>query len=86
MLRQLGEYNDYLRSLASKLSHELRTPLAIVTSSLENLEHEPLSNAAVSYAGRARHGADRLRRILPAMSEAARVDELLRTADPESLH
>ncbi|NIA28219.1 MAG: hypothetical protein GWP02_09195, partial [Desulfobulbaceae bacterium] len=35
VLRQLGEYNDYLRSLASKLSHELRTPLAIVTSSLE---------------------------------------------------
>ena len=25
VLQQLGEYNDYLRSLASKLSHELRT-------------------------------------------------------------
>jgi HAMP domain-containing protein len=35
VLRQLGDYNAYLRSLASKLSHELRTPLAIVTSSLE---------------------------------------------------
>ena len=30
VLKQLGEYNAYLRSLASKLSHELRTPLAIV--------------------------------------------------------
>ena len=83
VLRQLGEYNDYLRSLASKLSHELRTPLAIVTSSLENLEHEPLNEASVGYAARARDGADRLRRILTAMSEASRVEELMEHAEPE---
>ena len=57
VLKQLGDYNDYLRSLASKLSHELRTPLAIVTSSLENLEHEQLSDAGVGYTTRAREGA-----------------------------
>ena len=83
VLRQLGEYNDYLRSLASKLSHELRTPLAIVTSSLENLEHEPLNEASAGYAARARDGADRLRRILTAMSEASRVEELMEHAEPE---
>jgi dedicated sortase system histidine kinase len=83
VLRQLGEYNDYLRSLASKLSHELRTPLAIVTSSLENLEHEPLNSASADYAARAKGGADRLRRILTAMSEASRVEELMRHAEPE---
>ena len=84
VLRQLGEYNDYLRSLASKLSHELRTPLAIVTSSLENLEHEPLNEASAGYAARARDGADRLRRILTAMSEASRVEELMQHAEPET--
>jgi two-component system sensor histidine kinase ChvG len=83
VLRQLGEYNDYLRSLASKLSHELRTPLAIVTSSLENLEHEPLNRASADYAARAKGGADRLRRILTAMSEASRVEELMQHAEPE---
>jgi two-component system, OmpR family, sensor histidine kinase ChvG len=83
VLQQLGDYNDYLRTLASKLSHELRTPLAIVTSSLENLEHEPLSEASASYAARARDGADRLRRILTAMSEASRVEELMQHAEPE---
>jgi signal transduction histidine kinase len=83
VLQQLGEYNDYLRSLASKLSHELRTPLAIVTSSLENLEHEPLNEASLGYTARAREGADRLRRILSAMSEASRVEELMRNAEPE---
>ena len=51
VLRQLGDYNDYLRTLASKLSHELRTPLAIVTSSLENLEHEPLNEASAGLRG-----------------------------------
>ena len=83
VLQQLGEYNEYLRSLASKLSHELRTPLAIVTSSLENLEHEPLNEASLGYTERAREGADRLRRILSAMSEASRVEELMAHADPE---
>ena len=84
VLRQLADYNDYLRTLASKLSHELRTPLAIVTSSLENLEHEPLNEASADYAARARSGADRLRRILTAMSEASRVEELMSHAEPEA--
>jgi dedicated sortase system histidine kinase len=84
VLRQLGDYNTYLRTLASKLSHELRTPLAIVTSSLENLEHESLDKASAAYTARAREGADRLRRILSAMSEASRVEELMSHAEPES--
>ena len=84
VLRQLGDYNEYLRTLASKLSHELRTPLAIVTSSLENLEHEPLNEASAGYRARARDGADRLRRILSAMSEASRVEELMAHAEPEA--
>ncbi len=84
VLQQLGDYNDYLRTLASKLSHELRTPLAIVTSSLENLEHEPLGESSNTYVARARGGADRLRRILSAMSEASRVEELMENAEPEA--
>jgi two-component system sensor histidine kinase ChvG len=83
VLRQLGDYNEYLRTLASKLSHELRTPLAIVSSSLENLEHEPLNEASTDYAARAKDGADRLRRILTAMSEASRVEELMQHAEPD---
>ncbi len=84
VLRQLGDYNEYLRSLASKLSHELRTPLAIVTSSLENLDHERLSKAGAGYTARAREGADRLRNILSAMSEASRVEELMANVEPEN--
>ena len=83
VLQQLGEYNEYLRSLASKLSHELRTPLAIVTSSLENLEHESLDDTSREYTARAREGAERLRKILSAMSEASRVEEVMKNVEPE---
>ena len=81
VLGALGEYNAYLRTLASKLSHELRTPLAIVTSSLDNLEHEALDESARNYTERAKDGAERLRRILNAMSEANRVEELMQNAE-----
>jgi len=83
VLRRLGEYNEYLRTLASKLSHEMRTPLTIVTSSLENLEHEPLSAESAMYTERAREGTARLHRILNAMSEASRVEELIGQAETE---
>ena len=83
VLRQLGQYNEYLRTLASKLSHEMRTPLTIVTSSLENLEHEALPGEAAKYTARAREGAARLHRILSAMSEASRVEQLIENPEPE---
>ena len=84
VLKQLGTYNDYLQSLAGKLSHELRTPLTIVSSSLENLEHEELSPEALQYTARAREGTDRLSKILGAMSEANRTEALIENAEPES--
>lgn len=83
LLRRMREYNDYLKSLASKLSHELRTPLAVVSSSLDNLEHESMSDAGRQYAQRARDGSERLSRILTAMSEASRVEQGIRSADRE---
>jgi len=83
VLRQLGEYNQYLRSLAARLSHEMRTPLTIVTSSLENLEHEALTDEAAKYTARAKDGAVRLQKILNAMSEASKVEELMEHAESE---
>ncbi|MGI9203941.1 MAG: ATP-binding protein [Woeseiaceae bacterium] len=84
ILKQLGTYNEYLQTLATKLSHELRTPLTIVRSSLENLEHEDLSADAHEYAARAKEGTDRLQKILSAMSEANRTEELIENVEPET--
>lgn len=83
LLAELGGYNDYLKTLASKLSHELNTPLAIVRSSLDNLEHEPLPESARIYAERARDGADRLWAILRTMAEASRMEKAISAAEPE---
>ncbi len=83
LLDQVHAYTAYLRSLAGKLSHELATPLAVVRSSLENLEHEDLPDSARTYAERARGGAERLRAILRAMSEAGRIERAVDVAEAE---
>jgi signal transduction histidine kinase len=80
---EIGAYTDYLRTLASKLSHELNTPLAIVKSSLDNLDHQPLPDEARAYADRARDGAERLGKIVRAMSEAGRIERAIAAADAE---
>ncbi|HEV7491819.1 MAG TPA: ATP-binding protein [Rhodanobacteraceae bacterium] len=80
---EVGAYTDYLRTLASKLSHELNTPLAIVKSSLDNLDHQALSAEARAYASRARDGAERLGKIVRAMSESGRIERAIASADAE---
>ena len=77
LLSRLNEYTSYLRTLAGKLAHEIRTPLTIVRSSLENLEAEPVSDAARAYLARARQGSERLNAILVAMGAATRVEEAI---------
>jgi two-component system sensor histidine kinase ChvG len=78
LLERLREHTEYLRTLASKLSHELRTPLAVVTTSLDNLEHERDAPAAGQYLKRLRQGAERLDAILAAMSEATELEQAIR--------
>jgi signal transduction histidine kinase len=78
LLERLREHTEYLRTLASKLSHELRTPLAVVTTSLDNLEHELTAPAAGEYLKRLRQGTQRLDGILAAMSEATELEQAIR--------
>jgi two-component system sensor histidine kinase ChvG len=85
LLDEVAAYTDYLRSLAGKLSHELHTPLAVVRSSLENLESQPLSGEAATYVGRARDGVDRLGAIVRAMSEASRMERAIAAAEAEDM-
>ena len=83
LLDEVDAYTDYLRSLAGKLSHELHTPLAVVRSSLENLESQPLASDARVYVQRARDGVDRLGAIVRAMSESSRMERAIASADAE---
>ena len=77
LLERLRQHTDYLRTLAGKLSHELRTPLAVVSTSLDNLEHEVTAPSAEAYLSRLRQGTERLDAILAAMSEAAQLEQAI---------
>ena len=83
MLARLSQHHAYLESMASRLSHELRTPIALVRSSLENLELQPLPGEARVYIERAEQGLARLNTILTRMSEATRLEQSLAAHERE---
>ena len=83
LLQAVGEYKQYLQTLASKLSHELKTPLVIVRSSLENLARDAGDPRADTYIKRAQEGSDRLASILRAMSDASRLEQAISATDLE---
>jgi dedicated sortase system histidine kinase len=83
MLERLAQYNDYLEHMASRLSHELRTPIAVVRSSLDNLRLQSLPGDAKIYVERANEGLIRLDTILTRMSEATRLEQLVRESGRE---
>ncbi len=87
MLSRLGQYNQYLENVASRLSHELRTPVAVVKSSLENLEliKDKNSQEANVFIGRAQDGLARLSHILQSMSEATRLEHLIERSDKQPI-
>lgn len=84
MLERLKQYNNYLESLAGKLSHELRTPMTVVQSSLDNLQSEIEGKDNV-YLDRARDGMHRLHSLVTRLSEAARLDQALQSAELETV-
>ncbi|HEY5900256.1 MAG TPA: ATP-binding protein [Burkholderiales bacterium] len=83
VLERLAQYNSYLENMAGRLSHELRTPIAVVRSSLENLRLHPLPEDAGIYLTRANDGLKRLDTILTRMSEATRLEQLVRESQKE---
>jgi len=84
LLGRLDEYTLYLKTLSSKLSHELRTPLAVIRSSLDNLQHQEVSEDAGQYLERAIDGVTRLSAILTAMSSASRLEESIKNSEFET--
>ena len=60
------------------MSHELRTPIAVVRSSLDNLKLQALPREADVYVGRAEQGLSRLATIITRMTEATRLERMMR--------
>ncbi|MEO8630801.1 MAG: ATP-binding protein [Betaproteobacteria bacterium] len=83
IVRRLGEYNAYMETMSGRLAHEIRTPLAVMRSSLDNLRLQPLPQDAQLYMDRAQEGLARLARIVRSMTEATRLEQMLRTSQRE---
>jgi dedicated sortase system histidine kinase len=82
-LERLAQYNAYLEKLGGRLAHELRTPVTVVGSSLENLRMAALPEEARVYTERAAEGLARLETVLTRMSEATRLEQLVRQSERE---
>ena len=82
-LQRLAQYTQYLESLATRLSHELRTPITVVRSSLDNLKLQSLPAEADVYVTRAEQGLARLGKIITRMTEATRLERMMRDAERE---
>ena len=82
-LERLAQYNAYLEKLGGRLAHELRTPVTVVGSSLENLRMAELPEEARVYTERAAQGVARLETLLTRMSEATRLEQLVRQSERE---
>ncbi|WP_448547150.1 proteobacterial dedicated sortase system histidine kinase [Thalassotalea fusca] len=81
VVNRLSQYNHYLENMSSRLSHELRTPVAVVRTSLENLSMTKLPKESEPYIERAQTGIKRLNTILTNMSEATRIEQMLRSTE-----
>lgn len=85
ILDRLTQYTHYLENMSSRLSHELRTPVTVVRSSLENLRMAGDDKESETYIQRAEEGIARLNLILTNMSEASRMEQILKTSDKETV-
>lgn len=84
VMQQLGQYNQYLEKMSSRLSHELRTPITVIRSSLEHLQLSSTgSNLTEKYLNRAQEGLKRLSLILNSMTEASRLESSLKEEHKE---
>ncbi|MGB5622836.1 MAG: ATP-binding protein, partial [Gammaproteobacteria bacterium] len=80
LLEQIGEYNDYLKNLGSRLTHELLTPMAVIRTSLENMQAEAGDER---YLQRARVGIDRLQAMVTALGAATRMEQAIAATESE---
>jgi dedicated sortase system histidine kinase len=83
MLGRLSQYTSYLEGLPDTLAHELNNPLNVVNSSLDNLQEEVPETRNSKYMARAKNGTIRLGSILRNLTEAANLEEALRTETRE---
>ena len=79
MLKRLSGYTRYLEGMPDTLAHEMNNPLNVVSSSLQILEVDTPGIGQNKHMLRARNGVERLRVILTNLTEAANLEEAMRS-------
>lgn len=85
MLGRLSQYTSYLKGLPDTLAHEISNPLNVVNSSLHNLSQESPELAKSKYMERAQNGINRIGLILRNLTEAANLEQAMRSETRESV-
>jgi two-component system sensor histidine kinase ChvG len=86
MLKRLSGYTHYLEGLPDTLAHEMNNPLNVVSSSLQILEQEQVSIRGNKYMERAQMGIERLRHLLSSLTQAANLEEAMRSEEKKPLN
>ena len=86
MLQRLSGYTSYLEGLPDTLAHEMNNPLNVVSSSLHRLEQEQPAIQGDKYMERAQAGIQRLKHLLSSLTQAANMEEAMRTEERKKLN
>ena len=86
MLQRLSGYTSYLEGLPDTLAHEMNNPLNVVSSSLQRLEQEQPAIQGDKYMDRAQAGIQRLKHLLSSLTQAANLEEAMRTEERQKLN
>lgn len=86
MLQRLSGYTSYLEGLPDTLAHEMNNPLNVVSSSLQRLEQEQPTIQGDRYMERAQAGIQRLKHLLSSLTQAANLEEAMRTEERRKLN
>ena len=83
MLKRLAQHNQFLERMPRTLRHEINNPLNSILTSLENLQSETDPQRRARYLESANRGVARISSIVQSLSEAASIEDSLKTEDLE---
>jgi len=82
-LTKLHQHNQFLESMPRTLRHEINNPLNTLSTSLQNLVEESPSMRDSKYLASAKSGVTRIGSIVQNLSDAANLEESLKTEELE---
>ncbi|MDM3869747.1 ATP-binding protein [Porticoccus sp. W117] len=80
-LEKLNQHQGFLANIPRTLRHEINNPLNTISTSLDNLEREQLTDKDSTYLDSARRGLMRISVLIGKLADAANLEEALNAED-----